>query len=157
MDPDIQEIIESIDGIASTRNPEDALEVDAIVEPLFNTPHPEQGTDALLRVFERFPAVDSHATWSILHAIEALPNYDPRLIESVRRQPALPSVLMIHRLMNGGTRVIGGVDLLQLLQDTAANPDCPEVVRRNAHDFATLHHKRSSQGGMRRSDKDNTA
>ncbi len=156
MHPTIQEIIASIDGITSTENPEDALEVDAIIEPLFNTPHPEQATDALLRVFERFPAVDSDATWSILHTIEALPNYKPKLIESVRRQPAFPSVLMIHRLMNGGKRVIEGVDLLQLLEETAANPYCLEVVRGNAHHFATLHHNRSFQGGIPRSDKNNT-
>lgn len=156
MDPTMQEIIASIDGITSTERPEDALAVDALIEPLFNTLHPELATDALLRVFERFPAVDSNATWSILHAIEALPHYQPKLIESVRRQPAFPSVLMIHRLMNGGKRVIEGVDLLQLLEETATNPDCPEVVRRDAHDFATLHHKRSSRGGMPRSDKDNT-
>lgn len=69
----------------------------------------------LLRVFERFPRHDGHGVfWTILHAIESVPGYEPLLVEHVMRTPTEMGVTMLQRLVNAGTTHVGVHELAPL-------------------------------------------
>lgn len=71
---------------------------------------------SLLRVFERFPRHDGHGVfWAILHAIEAVPGYEPLLVEHVMRTPTEMGVTMLQRLINAGTTHVGVHELARLV------------------------------------------
>jgi hypothetical protein len=75
----------------------------------------------LLRVFERFPRHDGHGVfWSILHAIEGAPGYEPVLVEHVMRTPTEMGVTMMQRLVNSGVTHVGVHELAPLVVMLAA-------------------------------------
>ena len=70
----------------------------------------------LLRVFERFPRHDGHGVfWTILHAIEAVPGYEPILVEHVMRAPTEMGITMLQRLINAGITHVGVHELAPLV------------------------------------------
>ncbi len=84
--------------------------LDQLLEQLWVTGAPEQGMKALFGIFERYPEDDGNGVfWTILHGLERLPNYEPALVSSVRRQPTEFNVLMVNRILNTGQESIGGV------------------------------------------------
>ena len=64
----------------------------------------------MLRVFERYPDEDGAGVfWSIVHGLEALPGYEPFLVESYsKRAPSEFGVIMLGRILNSGQREIAG-------------------------------------------------
>jgi hypothetical protein len=88
------------------------------------------------RLYERFPEADGCGVfWSILHGIESQHGCETLVVESVRRQPSQFPLLMLNRLLNAGMRWASGVELLELLQQVAANEQCLPSVRRAAKSF----------------------
>src|SRR5688500_5761862 len=59
---------------------DDWLALDSLVAELWQAGHPEQAIPELLSVFERYPEEEGFGVaWSVLHGLEALPNYEPAL------------------------------------------------------------------------------
>lgn len=136
MNPEVQKAIATLDGITSVDDPDELQRLDNAVQQLFISEGAEHGIDALLRVLERFPDKDGYGIfWSILHGLESLPKYEVRLLESVRRQPSLFSLLMINRMLNARVVEVNGVDLLTVLKEVAADEGQPEEIREDARDF----------------------
>lgn len=95
---------------------------------LWQTGNPEQAIPELLSVFERYPEEEGFGVvWGVLHGLEALPDYEPELLRSLARQPSEFGVRMIGRLLNAGTREIGGVSLLETLRALAATASSPGI------------------------------
>lgn len=118
-------------------NDDDWLALDSLIAELWQTGHPEQAIPELLSVFERYPEEDGFGVvWGILHGLEALPNYEPELLRSLARQPSEFGVRMVGRLLNAGTREIGGVSLLETLRALAATARSPGI-REAAHRFVS--------------------
>lgn len=140
----IDSIIATINNIESADNEADLRQLDQALQELFQSEHPERGMDALFRVFERFPQSDGYGVfWGVLHGLESLSNYEPRLIESVRRQPMEFNLTMVNRLLNDGTTQVKGTDLLALLDEVAANPNYSEAAREQARDYVEWQRSRS--------------
>lgn len=105
--------------------------LDSLVNELKASPTPAWGIDALLGVFERHPGATSGSgvLMNVLHTLEALPGYETHLVESMRRRPSVFAVMMVNRLLNSRVTDVGADSLIQLLDDTMANPRCQRAVK----------------------------
>ena len=91
---------------------------------------------ALLNVLERFPTHDGYGVfWSIVHALEAIGDYEAELVSSISMQPHEMSVLMLNRLINGGVTEIGGKPIIKILKDISNNEAFSEDIREQANGF----------------------
>lgn len=118
-------------------NEDNWLGLDSLVAELWQAGHPEHAIPELLSVFERYPEEEGFGVvWGVLHGLEALPNYEPELLKSLARQPSEFGVRMVGRLLNAGTREVGGVSLLETLRELAAAASSPRI-REAAHGFAS--------------------
>lgn len=94
--------------------------LERIVETLDDPHVAAQLMVPLFGVLERFPWTESYGLfWTILHALERVDRYALQLVESVRRSAGEFNLMMIHRILNSGTRRAGGADLRDLLLDVA--------------------------------------
>jgi hypothetical protein len=133
---DVQNAIANLDAIASVEGAGELQQLEDTLNRLFASENPELGIDALLRVFERFPDTDGQGVfWSIVHGLESLPDYEEKLIESVRRRPSQFSLLMVNRMLNAGMARVRDTNLLSVLKDVAADERQPEEIREEARDF----------------------
>ena len=95
---DIESIVEDIE---SYNTDGDWLDLDGLVQELFAHPIDQIPTAPLFSIFERFPLSDGYGVfWSILHGLEDIPDCEPALLESLRRQPSLMSLTMARRILN---------------------------------------------------------
>jgi hypothetical protein len=144
MDERLKSIISSLDGIRSVEDESELGRLEIALNDLSMAERSELATEALLRIFERYPDKDGFGIfWSILHLLESFPDYESALIESVRRRPSSFSLLMVNRILNTGRRYAGDVDLLALLEDSAHTAHAPETVRDEAREF--IEWQRASQ------------
>ncbi|QDV15462.1 hypothetical protein Pan153_00760 [Gimesia panareensis] len=119
---------------------EEWLELDELLEELFESESPASGIPAMLRVFERYPTEDRAGVfWSIIHGMESLPGYEPLLIESIQSAPSESGLIMVNRLLNSGVTQINGLDLVQLFEKTTQNRSAPAEVRESARRFLKKH------------------
>lgn len=94
----------------------------------------------LLVVLERFPEeTGAGALWSLVHAVESVPDYEPELIQSVKRQPSELVVTMVGRLLNSGISKVENVCLVTLLQSVVSSPDVASSVRASASEWVQHH------------------
>ena len=150
----IDQIITTINAIESVDDEENLRRLDQALQDLFTSPQPERGIDALFRIYERFPESDGYGVfWSILHGLERLPNYEPRLITSVQRQPMEFNLTMVNRLLNAGTTQIEGTNLVALLEAIAASPQYPEQARGHARRLVERQKNRSWSSSRQERDK----
>lgn len=116
------------------------LALDILVGELFQAGAARQGIDALFAVLERHPTEDGAGVlWSIVHGLESLPDYEPALVESVRRAPAELSLVMIGRMLNAGVTEAGGIQLTSLLGEVAGNEEVAPEIRRAARKTLERH------------------
>jgi hypothetical protein len=107
---------------------EDWRPMDLLLAELWKAGNPGQAIPELFSVFERFPEEDGAGViWSVLHALETLPDYETELVRSLARKPSEFGVLMVSRLLNAGTRQVRGVSLVELLRELASKADSPGI------------------------------
>ncbi|MEK6233883.1 MAG: hypothetical protein N2C14_04145 [Planctomycetales bacterium] len=112
------------------------LKLDELLEELFQSESPPAAMDALLHVFQRFPTEDGAGVfWGIVHGLESLPDYEERLIQSVRAEPSEFGIIMLHRLLNSGVEDVGGVGLRFVIESTVKNESVADEVRARARKF----------------------
>ncbi len=91
----------------------------------------------LLAIMERHPLDDFGMPGAMVRFIERFfPDYIPYLIASVRRAPALHTVWMLNRCINGSSaedkeKYIG------ILEEVAENDRINMTIRKSAKDFLT--------------------
>jgi hypothetical protein len=135
MNPRIQALRERLASVQSAEAEADLKLLEETVTAIFQEGLASQCFADLFRIFERFPESDGFGLfWSILHKLEAVPGYEPALLESVERAPSLFTITMISRLINGGKPQIGSRDLMQVLKHTASRADIPDAVREEAEE-----------------------
>lgn len=136
MSSELKETIAKLDSISSVEDEGELGRLDESLKQVFESEHPELGTEALFRVYERFPTEDAFGLfWAILSGLEKLPGYEQHLVESVKRRPSLFSLLMVNRLLNYGIRKVGGTDLFSLLEKVAGDENQQAEIREEAKDF----------------------
>jgi hypothetical protein len=106
----------------------------------------EAGLDIWFRLYERFPEEDGFGVcWAILHMIESYhPVSDRYVVASVQRKPTEFPVMMVNRILNAGTKTVGDVDLLALLQSVVDDANRPDSIRETARGFVE-HQKRVAE------------
>lgn len=125
------EIVEAIDRFQPQEG--NWLGLDSLLDELFRSHNPAAGTEAMLRVFQRFPTEDGAGVfWGIVHGLESIPGYEERLIESVRAKPSEFGVILLHRLLHSGAEEIQGVGLRSILQSIASQESVADEVRSSA-------------------------
>lgn len=130
------ELTHAVDSITDPENDSHLETLEVALRSLSTLPDPALVAPALFRLFERFPWVDGFGLfWSVLHSLERLRGYETLLIESVRRSPGEFNLLMVNRLINGGTVSLGSTNLLTLLVEVAARPGYSDRARDEALRF----------------------
>ena len=115
---------------------EDWLLLDELIVALFEEDVTESGIEMLLKVTEAYPDEDGcEVFWSIIHGLESVKGYECYLIESVKRQPSLVNLLMINRLLNGGTEQIQNTNLLEILQQAKLHPGITPPLIEDTEDY----------------------
>jgi hypothetical protein len=141
----LAEITAAVAGITSLTDTDQLQRLDGLATDYAKLPKAdaEAGLDIWFRLYERFPDDDGFGVcWGILHMIEAFhPVSDRFVVASVQRQPTEFPVLMVNRILNSGTKAVGGVDLLALLQVIADDDKNPGSIREVARGFLE-HQKR---------------
>jgi hypothetical protein len=138
----MREVVAAIDRLASVRAPNDLARLQELAERYFALPEAPEHLGVWFRLYERFPEDDAFGVfWTVLHGVEAQPNFEQLVIESVRRRPSGFPVRMVNGLLNAGIRQVGGVQLLELLQEVAGDDRSPPGLREEAVGF--LEYQRS--------------
>lgn len=131
----LDSIIEVINSI-ETLEDENLSILDELVQKIFDYPCPERATEALFQVYERFPDSNDHGVfWGLLHGLEALPGYEYRLVESVRKLPMNFNLAMVNRLLNAGVTKVGDTDLIALFEEVEGNPAASDSAKEEARGF----------------------
>lgn len=87
----------------------------------------------LLRIMERHPLDDFGMSGGMVHFIESFdPEYECFLVESLKRRPALHTVWMLNRCMNGNFRKNEYIDLLKEIN---SRDDVEKEIRSSALEF----------------------
>lgn len=147
MSEDINNIVTAIDGIEGVGTTEELSQLQSLADRYFCAPEAAERLGVWFRFYERFPEDDGCGVfWSILHGIEAQRGYESRLVESIRRRPASFTVLLVNRLLNGGIRAVGDVDLFQLLATVATDTSCSPGARDDAQRFLDHQRKKAEPG-----------
>lgn len=132
------QVIQAIDAFAPHNGA--WKELDALLVKLFAQPVESDGVKAMLRVFERYPTDDGCGVfWTIVHGLESIPDSERALLESVRKQPSIFSVMMIHRILNAGQREVGGESLISVLSEVESRTNVDERIRSEARKFLERH------------------
>jgi hypothetical protein len=134
----VSEIIADIEDFKPSNG--NWLGLDALLQELFLSGSAPLGIDAMLHVFERYPAEDGAGVfWAIVHGLESLPGYESRLVASVRRVPSDFALLMVNRLLNAECKEVGGVCLLSLLEQVAQDETARPEIRQEAQEILDDH------------------
>lgn len=106
------------------------LQLDRLLNELWETGKQENFTGDLLRVFEKFPEEDGAGVfWSIVHGLENFSTYENELIESLIRQPSELGLIMLRRIKNSGIRTIGGIDISKIVRDILSNGQLTQTLK----------------------------
>jgi hypothetical protein len=127
-----RQVEDIINGIAKFDAIRDGWpKLDSLVDELKASPTPARGIDALFGVFERHPGTSSGSgvLWTVLHTLEALPGYEFKLVESLRRRPSVLAVMMVNRLLNSGVTDVGEDSLIELLEGIKSNQRTQRAVK----------------------------
>jgi hypothetical protein len=131
-----------LDGIADPGSEQDLLALEGALAAISEARNAADCVPPLFRVLERFPWSDGFGSfWAILHTLEALPGYESRLVDSVRRSPGEFNLLMINRLVNGGVVHVDGVPLVGLLEEVTNRPRSSERARAEAANYLERHRR----------------
>lgn len=136
MSRDIREVVAEVDALRTVEDA-DLDRLQTLIDEYFAFPSADHHIEVWFRLFERFPDDDGcEVFWTILHGLETQPSYDAAVVASVRRKPTHFPVLMVNRMLNGGVVTVDGIDLLELLQEVAADKTAAAIVRKDAQRFA---------------------
>ncbi|WNB76345.1 hypothetical protein [Methylomonas koyamae] len=98
-------------------------------------PNRERAIGVLFGVLERFPENDFGSPGPLVHALEAIPGYEPFLAESLRRQPTELSVWVVNRILNSELPIEAKVTWTNELRQVMQNPAALTSARESAREF----------------------
>ncbi len=132
----MQEIIQTLNAITSLEDNDQLSRLDDCLQQLSFSTNKEPALTALFHLYERFPEEDGYGVcWSILHLLEAIKGYEMELVQSVNRQPADFTLLMVNRLLNADIKTIDGIDLISVLEKTMNDETQSQGIRQEAKLF----------------------
>lgn len=127
----IEELLEKLESLVGS----DDFEYDSedIMEQLKDEGAGFEIVEKLLAIMERHPLDDFGMPGAMVHFIESFyPKYLDMLTDSVKRAPAMHTVWMLNRCINGSN---DKAELLAVLKNAAENESADKAVRDSAKDF----------------------
>lgn len=134
----VDDVLAALSALAPPLDPARVVALDAALAAVARLDDPSPCVPALLAVLERFEQPDE-PLWGVLHALEDIPGYEPRLVESVRRAPSELGLTMVSRLLNDDVDEVDGMPLVALLEEIALDARRSEAVRAEARELAVHH------------------
>ena len=126
-----EELLQKLEAFAGSDD--FAYESEEIMEQIEAEGAGSEMIPALLGIMERHPLDDFGMPGPMVHFIERFhPDYVPQLFESVQRRPALHTVWMLHRCMNGSKEK---EQYMQILKAVAENDSIEAEIRDSAKSF----------------------
>lgn len=96
--------------------------------------------EKLLGIMERHPLDDFGMPGAMVHFIEKYdPEHIPLLISSIKRSPALHTIWMLNRCINGAENK---EEYINLLKQVADNDKLDKAIRESAQEFVDFQLKR---------------
>jgi hypothetical protein len=89
---------------------------------------------AIFSLLERFPDAEFGSPGPLVHELEAIPDYEPLLRDSLRRQPTYHAVWMINRILNSRLPDDQRETWLSALQTAREHPLARDQTREAAED-----------------------
>lgn len=112
-------------------------EIDGIMERFEEAGAGLEAVTPLLQIMERHPLDDFGAPGAVVHFIESFdPDYEPYLLESLRRRPSMHTVWMLNRCINGGS------GYLDLMKQIAGDRTLEREIRDEAAGYVEFQEKR---------------
>lgn len=95
--------------------------------------------DELIRIMERHPLDDFGMPGAMVHFIERFdPEYEPILVDSIKRRPSLHTVWMLNRCINAGDH---RDEYIGILEEVANHDAVEKVIRDSAKEFLDFQRK----------------
>ena len=117
------ELASQLNSISSATDASQLLRLESLCKAMSQESVTAEVYRAMLGLFERFPDDDAYGGfWSVLHILEKCRQFEPLLVDSIRRIPAQFTLYMADRLLNGGYSNVENQDLRALLRDALSNP-----------------------------------
>ena len=121
--------------IADSEDYELLERINELMDALRQNSDSPEACAALMHLLERHPDVEFGTPGEPVHTLENYAgHYEPLLMASLKRQPALMTVWMLNRILNSATGYERR-ELLEALQVAAAHPAATALVRQSALDF----------------------
>lgn len=135
----IQDMVATLNRFQDVDDEKQMDEMLEVVDQLNESPQSE-ASEALFRIWERFPEDDGYETfWTILHVLEHTPNYEAELLKSIARQPNEFNVIMINRMLNSNIQSIEETDLRDLLKQVVEDKRTPQQIKQTAQRYIERH------------------
>ena len=117
----------------------DWLGLDALLEELFLHPVAQIPATTLLGVFERFPESEGCGVfWSIIHGLEALPEFEIDLYQSIKRKPSTCGFTMVLRILNSEECVEKRNKWIELLS-VVSNQELSSQLKEDLENICKMH------------------
>jgi len=127
----MEELLKKLEALVGSDDFE--YESEEIMEQLEEEGAGEEIIADLLGIMEHHPLDDFGMPGAMVHFIERFyPAHIPLLQDSVRRAPALSTVWMLNRCINGGVQA---AECAELLREIAGNPQNDPAIRDCANSF----------------------
>lgn len=127
----IDNILQEIEDLVGSDSFE--YEIDDKIEQIKETGAGIEIVTPLLQIMERHPLADFGMPGAMVHFIETFyPSYEPDLIESLKRRPAMHTVWMLNRCINVSSKK---EEYLRLMKEIADSEDIENEIRKSAQEF----------------------
>jgi len=104
-----------------------------------NEPKGLEIVEAILQFMESHPEIRYGAPGSLVHFVEAFPNYDEKIIESVERKPTPHTVWMLDRVITGEQDQRRRDGLIAVMRRVLENPAADLGARNRASESVEFH------------------
>jgi len=112
------------------------LALDNLLQELWAEEFPREALYPLFQLLERFPNDESAGVlWGVIHGIEAYPEYETELVDSLKRHPTDLTVTMAGRIANSGQQLIAGQPIESIYQLVINHPKADADAKETAQAF----------------------
>lgn len=117
---------------------------DSIIEELSKTYSPEELSEPLFKLMEKYPLTEWGMPGAIVHFLESPDNelYSEKLLDSLKRQPTVHTVWMLNRELNAAAEPQKST-YLSVMKDIAGNNSLPDEIRSSAEEFIDYQNKKA--------------
>jgi hypothetical protein len=115
---------------------EDWLDLEDLLQELWEQGEPQEALVPLFRLLERFPEDESAGVlMGMLHGIEFFAHYEEELLDSLERQPTDITATLVRRLANTGQQTIAGRPLAAVYTLMLQHPKAPITVKKQVQNW----------------------